>query len=125
MSTRVYGSLARIADFHNSNFEITELPRSEWATGDYVQGEVTGETTALYIVEDMAGDPQYNARDMFEQVDAPGGRMTIPAIAPKLERTPGFTSWAGPDVGTSTEEILLTLGYDAAAIKRMAADGDI
>jgi hypothetical protein len=36
MSTRVYGSLARIADFHDSNYAITEMPRSEWAMGDYL-----------------------------------------------------------------------------------------
>ena len=55
MSTRVYGSLARIADFKNSNFDVQALPRSEWATGDYVEGEVIGAPTALYQVEDRDG----------------------------------------------------------------------
>lgn len=55
MSTRVYGSLARIADFSNSNFEVRQLDRSEWATGDYVEGEVIGTPTEFYHVEDRMG----------------------------------------------------------------------
>lgn len=55
MSTRVYGSLARIADFRNSNFDVQVQPRSEWSTGDYVEGEVIGAATELYNVEDRSG----------------------------------------------------------------------
>ena len=55
MSTRMYGSLARIADFKNSNFEVTKLNRSAWATGDYVEGEVVGTPTKLYRIEDRTG----------------------------------------------------------------------
>lgn len=55
MSTRVYGSLARIADFRNSNFEVRKLPRSEWETGDYAEGVVIGSPTNLYRMEDRAG----------------------------------------------------------------------
>ena len=55
MSTRVYGSLARIADFSNSNFDVQKRPRSEWATGDYVEGEVAGTPTEFYRVEDRTG----------------------------------------------------------------------
>ena len=50
MSTRVYGSLARIADFSNSNFDVQVLPRSDWSKGDYVEGEVVGPVTDLYTV---------------------------------------------------------------------------
>ena len=55
MTTRVYGSLCRIADFQNSNFDICPLPKSEWSTGDYVEGEVTGTRTCLYKIEDRDG----------------------------------------------------------------------
>jgi len=55
MSTRIYGSLARIADFRNSNFDVHAVDRSEWATGDYVEGEVIGTPTALYKIEDRSG----------------------------------------------------------------------
>lgn len=55
MSTRVYGSLCRIADFRNSNFDVCALPKSEWETGDYVEGGVIGAPTSLYQVEDRLG----------------------------------------------------------------------
>lgn len=34
-------SLARIADFETSAYEVRPIPRGEWETGDYVMGEVT------------------------------------------------------------------------------------
>ncbi len=55
MSTRIYGSLARIADFGNSNFDVQTLDRSQWATGDYVECEVIGLPTRLYRIEDRIG----------------------------------------------------------------------
>jgi hypothetical protein len=55
MSTRVYGSLARIANFSNSNFDVQEISRSEWATGDYIEAEVVGTPTQFYRVEDRMG----------------------------------------------------------------------
>ena len=55
MSTRIYGSLARIADFGNSNFDLQPLERSQWTTGDYVECEVIGIPTRLYRIEDRIG----------------------------------------------------------------------
>ena len=77
------------------------------------------------LLQDMVEDPQYNARGMFEEVDVPAGTLTIPAMAPKLTRTPGYTTWAGPEVGANRDEILQSLGYDQAAIERLASNGDI
>ena len=56
MSQNLLGTITRIADLDRQPYDIQQLDVSEWATGDYVQGRVTGESTDLYIVEDMAGD---------------------------------------------------------------------
>lgn len=37
-----FGSLSRISDLQSVSFEVEILPRSHWATGDYVAGIVTG-----------------------------------------------------------------------------------
>jgi crotonobetainyl-CoA:carnitine CoA-transferase CaiB-like acyl-CoA transferase len=79
----------------------------------------------IYSVEDMVNDPQYQARGMFEEVDVNGRRLTIPAILPKLARTPGRTDWPGPEVGAHRDEILRSVGFDDADIARLERNGDV
>ena len=87
MSTRVYGSLARIADFRNSNFEITKLPRSAWNTGDYVEGAVVGSPTTLYRVEDRIG----------HMVKVESGDWVVGALGARAATLEGVGSWR--DIG--------------------------
>ena len=96
MSTRIYGSLARIADFHNSNFEITELPRSEWAMGDYVEGVVIGSPTTLYRMEDRAG----------HMVKVEPGDWVVGACGDRAATLEGVGSWR--DIGDDGEMHALT-----------------
>lgn len=56
-------------------------------------------------VADMMNDPHFQARGLFEEVDAGGAPLKIPAILPKLSDTPGGTEWAGPPVGAHTREV--------------------
>jgi len=84
MSTRVYGSLARIADFQNSNFEVTALDRSEWASGDYVEGEVIGQWSPLYQIEDRSG----------HIVKVEFGDWVIGALGNRAATLEGVGSWA-------------------------------
>ena len=78
----------------------------------------------IYSVRDMLSDPQFLARDMFEQHHfADGTPVKLPAISPKLSATPGKTQWLGPTLGQHNDEVLASLGYDAAAIARLKADG--
>ena len=89
MSTRVYGSLARIADFRNSNYDVEVLPRSEWATGDYIEGEVVGTITAYYHIEDRSG----------HMVRVEPGDWVIGALGERAATLEGVGSWRdiGPD----------------------------
>jgi formyl-CoA transferase len=78
----------------------------------------------IYSVADMVADPQYVARAMVEQVRLPDGTpLAVPAVVPKLSRTPGATRWVGPTLGEHTGEVLAELGYDAAAIAALHAGG--
>lgn len=83
MSTRMYGSLARIADFNNSNFEVTKLARSKWATGDYVEGEVVGTPSLLYRIEDRTG----------HMVQVEPGDWIIGALGKRAATLEGAGSW--------------------------------
>lgn len=60
----------------------------------------------IYSVEDMMTDPHYQARGMFETVEINGKPLKIPAIMPKLSRTPGETKWPGAKIGEHNQEIL-------------------
>ena len=80
----------------------------------------------IYSVRDMMSDPQFLARGMFEQhVFADGTPVKMPAITPKLSVTPGETKWLGPRLGEHNAEILGSLGYDAATVAKLRADGII
>ena len=79
----------------------------------------------IYDVADMMRDAHYNDRGMFEEVQVGDRTLAIPAILPKLTRTPGYTSWPGPEVGVDRDAVLRDLGYSQADIDAMAANGDV
>lgn len=83
MSTRLYGSLARIADFRNSNFDVTPLPRPDWATGDYIETEVVGVPTPLYRIEDRSG----------HMVRVEPGDWVVGALGDRTATLEGVGSW--------------------------------
>jgi crotonobetainyl-CoA:carnitine CoA-transferase CaiB-like acyl-CoA transferase len=80
----------------------------------------------IYSAADIAQDPHYQARQMFEPVEVDGRAIKLPAIVPKLSATPGATAWPGPDLGAHTREVLQQiLGYTDEDLERLALDGVI
>jgi len=63
----------------------------------------------IYNVEDMMSDEHFQARGLFEHVEINGKPLTIPAMMPKLVKTPGRTDWSGPTLGEHNTEILSEL----------------
>jgi crotonobetainyl-CoA:carnitine CoA-transferase CaiB-like acyl-CoA transferase len=60
----------------------------------------------IYNVEDMLNDEHFNARGLFETVEIDGQPLKIPALVPRLSRTPGATRWPGGELGHDNREIL-------------------
>ncbi len=80
----------------------------------------------LYDARDIAQDPHYQARGMFEEVLVGGRPLKIPAMAPKLAETPGRTDWPGPEVGAHNREVFGgLLELDPAQIDQLVKDGVI
>ncbi|MFL1389006.1 CaiB/BaiF CoA transferase family protein [Pseudomonas tritici] len=80
----------------------------------------------IYSAEDMLGDPQFLAREMFLKAQLPDGKdFKMPGIVPKLSDTPGSCEWVGPQLGEHNNVLLNKLGYDSAAITRLREDGAI
>jgi formyl-CoA transferase len=60
----------------------------------------------IYSVADIAKDPQYRARKMFEQITLPDGTpLEIPALVPRLSETPGATRTLAPSLGQHNGEV--------------------
>ena len=79
----------------------------------------------IYNVEDMMADPHFQARGLFEQVEINGRPLKIPAIVPRLEKTPGKTDWPGPRLGSHTEVVLRDLGLSDIELNKLKADNII
>ena len=80
----------------------------------------------IYNVEDMLNDPHFNARGLFETVEIDGQPLKIPALVPRLSRTPGATRWPGGALGQDNREILEDLlGLDEQQLKALKSDAVI
>lgn len=78
----------------------------------------------IYSVRDMMHDPQFLARQMFEQhMFKDGTSIKLPAVTPKLSETPGSTRWIGPELGEHTDDVLKTLGYSDQEIADFRNEG--
>ena len=80
----------------------------------------------IYNVEDMLNDEHFQARGLFETVEIDGEPLKIPAIVPRLSRTPGATRWPGGELGGQNQEILGgLLGLSDRQIEQLRADSII
>ena len=80
----------------------------------------------IYSVKDMFADPQYLARELFETVSVNDDSLKIPAIVPRLSRTPGRTDFPGPDLGKFNKEIYGSLlGLDSQTLENLESEGVI
>ncbi|WP_068829291.1 CaiB/BaiF CoA transferase family protein [Pseudomonas sp. BMS12] len=80
----------------------------------------------IYSAEDMLGDPQFLAREMFLSAKLPDGKpFRMPGIVPKLSETPGSVEWTGPQLGEHNAQVLGELGYSAERIAELQARGAI
>jgi formyl-CoA transferase len=78
-----------------------------------------------FTAADIHENDHYNAREMLEKHDIPGGgpSMTVPGIVPKLSVTPGKTRWLGPNLGEHTQEVLKSLGLTNAVLQDLVSRG--
>ncbi len=78
----------------------------------------------IYDIADIAADPHYEARGMFEQVTlADGSSLKVPGFIPKLSVTPGQHRRNAPDLGQDTDAILKEMGLTSDQIQKLRASG--
>jgi formyl-CoA transferase len=82
----------------------------------------------IYNAKDMVEDPQYQAREMIVRVPHPElGEFPMPAIVPKLSRTPGKIRFPGAEVlGKHNHEVYSgLLNYSEEVIDNLKSSGVI
>ncbi|MGG3019100.1 CoA transferase [Geobacillus stearothermophilus] len=75
----------------------------------------------ILSIKDIFEHPHYQARENIIEVAHPRlGKIKMPGIVPKFEKTPGAIRRTAPDLGEHTEEILQTmLGMSKEDIERL------
>ncbi len=111
---------------------VAELDRAigEWAktvsTSDALQlmDSVAVPVGRIYTVADIANDPHYKARENIHTIKMQdGSKLDVPAVIPKLSRTPGSIKTLAPNIGENTDEILKSIGLDDHQIASLKERG--
>jgi crotonobetainyl-CoA:carnitine CoA-transferase CaiB-like acyl-CoA transferase len=116
-------------DGHARRDEITALVRArlperstaEWLAEFDARGIWAG---PVYDYADVLADPQVQHNGSLVSYDHPTeGRVTTPGFPYRFSATPPEVYRGAPLAGEQTREILTELGYDGAAVDRLAASG--
>ncbi len=116
-------------DGHARRDEITALVRArlperstaEWLAEFDARGIWAG---PVYDYADVLADPQVQHNGSLVSYDHPTeGRVTTPGFPYRFSATPPEVYRGAPLAGEQTREILAELGYDDAAVDRLASSG--
>ena len=81
--------------------------------------------TPVLEMENVVTNEHNLARGMVVELDSPVGKVKQIGVAPKLSDTPGKPRTTAPVLGQHTDEVLAGLGYDAAKIAALRAQGAV
>jgi crotonobetainyl-CoA:carnitine CoA-transferase CaiB-like acyl-CoA transferase len=102
---------------------LRERSSAEWIRAFEEAGVPVGPVNRI---GDMLADPQVKARQMVIEVEHPrAGRVKAVGMPIKFSATPGEARRAAPLLGEHTREVLEAIGYSAADIEKLAAEGAV
>lgn len=84
MTVVSFSSLARISDLDRKPYEVARIPKENWATGDYVVGEITGSSGRAYTIELASG----------RMINAMPGDHVVGAFGNRSATLEGVGSWS-------------------------------
>lgn len=98
-------------------------PAAEWVETLNAVGVACGR---INTVDQVFADPQIRTADLVREVsNATWGPHKVLALPVHLSRTPARVERAAPMTGEHTREVLAALGYDAATLDALRAEGVI
>lgn len=78
----------------------------------------------IYTVADIANDKHYKARGNIQTIQMKdGSKLDVPAVFPKLSRTPGSIKTLAPDIGENTDQILRSIGLSDEQVASLKMRG--
>ena len=90
----------------------------------FEQAEVT--IGPIYDISQILEDPHFAAREVIaDYPDADMGAFPMHHVVPRLSRTPGAVRTPAPALGQHNRELLGEVGIDAAAYRRLLAEGAV
>jgi crotonobetainyl-CoA:carnitine CoA-transferase CaiB-like acyl-CoA transferase len=75
----------------------------------------------VYTIADIAADPHFAVRQMLVELEHPGaaGRMAVAGVPVKMTETPGGVRRRAPLLSEHADELLASIGIDAASARAL------
>jgi len=116
------GRVARVAELDQAIGEWAKTMTTDQALE--LLDSVAVPAGKIYTVADIANDPHYKARGNIETVQMQDGTtLDVPAVIPKLSRTPGSIKTLAPNIGENTDAILRGIGLTDDQVASLKARG--
>ncbi len=102
---------------------LATRPTAEWIETLNAVGVACG---PIFRLDEVFADPQVGTFGLVHEQEHPAfGLVKVLGLPVQLSRTPPTVRSPAPAPGAHTREVLTALGYDTAAIDRLAAEGVI
>lgn len=116
------GRVARVAELDQAIGEWAKTMTTDQALE--LLDSVAVPAGKIYTVADIANDPHYKARGNIETIQMQDGTtLDVPAVIPKLSRTPGSIKTLAPNIGENTDAILRDIGLTDDQVASLKARG--
>ena len=140
MAERVFRAIGKpemIDDprFRTNTDRVRHIDECDGAVADYIAAHTLAENMAVfsaaevtaapvYEIDQLVEDPHVQERGVIVEVpDDEAGSVLMHNVIPRLSETPGRLRRPAPSLGQHTREILGAIGFDAARIDGLAAEG--
>src|SRR5947209_19150211 len=97
---------------------LAAKPAREWET---ILEDAGAPCASIWKVEEVIEHPQIKARGAIQELDTPYGRLRFAGSGFQLAHGGGKLDSMAPALSAHTDEVLASLGYDAAAIADLRA----
>lgn len=123
------------ARFNSNENRVANVEELDQIIGEWVARLTRDEALEVLLAHDVAAgpvmdigdlvdDPQFKIRQAILEVrDQELGMIKMQGVFPKLSRTPGSVTHAGPPLGLHTQEILMDVGFRPPEIEELRRGG--